>query len=75
MAIVAMDESDTQNPGLLTITNTIIDAFKDFVSPSLGGKLRDRITIEESRHRAEYEGLPSNQMEQPRGFFNRGPGR
>lgn len=75
MAIVAMDESDTQNPGLLTITNTIIDAFKDFVSPSLGGKLRDRITIEESRHKAEYEGLPSNQMEQPRGFFNRGPGR
>lgn len=76
MGIVAMDESDTQNPGLLTITNTIIDAFRDFVSPSIGGKLRDRITIDESQHHASYSGLPTTPgMEPQRGFFNRGPGR
>jgi hypothetical protein len=78
LAVVAMDESDTQNPGLLTITNTIIDAFKDFISPSLGGRVRDRITIEESEHHAAYTGLPANPGMEPqgqRGFFNRGPGR
>jgi hypothetical protein len=79
LARVAMDESDTQNPGLLTITEAIINAFKDFISPSLGGRVRDRITIEESEHHASYSGLPPNQgMDQSgerRGLFNRGPGR
>lgn len=79
LVVVAMDESDVQNPGLLTITNTIIDAFKDFISPSLGGRVRDRITIDESEHHASYSGLPPNpgmeQQGQQRGFFNRGPGR
>lgn len=76
MAVIAMELSDTQNPGLLTITNTIVDAFKDFISPSLGGRVRDRITIDESEHHASYSGLPANPgMEPQRGFFNRGPGR
>jgi hypothetical protein len=78
LAIVAMDESDTQHPGLLTITGAILNAFKDFISPSLGGRVRDRITIEESEHHASYSGLPTNQgMENERrgGLFNRGPGR
>ena len=78
LAVVAMDESDTQNPGLLTITGAIIDAFKDFISPSLGGRVRDRITIEESEHHAAYSGLPPSPGMEPqgqRGFFNRGPGR
>lgn len=78
LAVVAMDESDTQNPGLLTITGAILDAFKDFISPSLGGRVRDRITIEESEHHASYSGLPANPgMEQERRglIFNRGPGR
>jgi hypothetical protein len=77
LAVVAMDESDTQNPGLLTITGAIVDAFKDFISPSLGGRVRDRITIEESEHHASYSGLPPNPGMEPerRGLFNRGPGR
>lgn len=76
LAVVAMDESDIQNPGYLTITGAIIDAFKDFISPSLGGRVRDRITIDESEHHASYSGLPPNQgMEERRGLFSRGPGR
>lgn len=77
LAVVAMDESDTQNPGLLTITGAIIDAFKDFISPSLGGRVRDRITIDESEHHASYSGLPPSQggEGERRGLFNRGPGR
>jgi hypothetical protein len=78
LAVVAMDESDTQNPGLLTITGAITDAFKDFISPSLGGRVRDRITIEESEHHAAYSGLPPTPGQEQggqRGFFNRGPGR
>lgn len=77
LAVVAMDESDTQNPGLLTITSTIVDAFKDFISPSLGGRVRDRLNIEESEHLAKYSGLPANPgTQEPRGgIFNRGPGR
>lgn len=76
LARTAMEETDTQNPGLLTITEAIMNAFKDFISPSLGGRVRDRITIDESEHHASYSGLPANpNQEQPRGFFNRGPGR
>jgi hypothetical protein len=79
LAVVAMDESDTQNPGLLTINGAIIDAFKDFISPSLGGRVRDRISIDESEHHASYSGLPADpgmqQGGERRGLFNRGPGR
>lgn len=73
LAVVAMNESDTQNPGLLNISTTIVDAFKDFISPSLGGRVRDRITIEESQHHASYSGLPTPQQDERRGLiFNRG---
>lgn len=78
LAVVAMDESDVQNPGLLTITGAVTDAFKDFVSPSLGGGVRNRITIEESEHHASYSGLPTQpgmEGERRGGIFNRGPGR
>jgi len=77
LAVVAMDESDTQNPGLLTITGAIIDAFKDFVSPSLGGGVRNKINVSESDDRISYSGLPASpgMPEERRGLFNRGPGR
>ena len=78
LAVVAYDESDTQNPGLLTITGGILDAFRDFISPSLGGHVRDRITVESSEHHASYTGLPTQQgIEDDRrgGIFSRGPGR
>jgi hypothetical protein len=76
--VLAYESSDTQNPGHVTIETTFINVFRDFISPSLGGRVRDRITIEESEHHAAYTGLPQNPGMEPqgqRGFFNRGPGR
>lgn len=68
LGIIAMDESDVQNPGFLNINNTIVDAFKDFVSPSLDGWVRKRLGIDKIEHRQMYEGLPSQQPEAvPRG--------
>ncbi len=73
IAVVAMDESDIQNPGMLNIQTAIIDAFRDFVSPSIGGKERDRITKQETVSHQSYSGLPSNdglggQQGERRGF-------
>jgi hypothetical protein len=75
LSIVAMDESDVQNAGLLNIQNAIIDAFGDFVSRSVGGKERDNITKQEisSNSHQSYSGLPSDQGPERRGF--RIPGR
>lgn len=67
LAIVAYAESDRQNPGLINVEQSIIDGFADFVSPSIGGKERDRITKQETVTHSSYSGLPGN--EQPkRGF-------
>lgn len=70
LAHVAMDLSDTQNPGLINIINELEDAFGDFVSRSIGGKEIDHITKTEMVSHQSYAGLPSNAPEQPekRGF-------
>lgn len=70
LAVVAMDESDVQNPGLLNVMNAISNAFGDFVSRSIGGKERDNITKQEMNSHQSYSGLPSQgpEQEQRRGF-------
>lgn len=68
LAKVAYAESDIQNPGLLNVEQAIIDAFSDFVSPSIGGKERDRITKQESVTHQSYTGLPNSEPVQKRGF-------
>jgi hypothetical protein len=81
LAVVAMDESDTQNAGLINVVTAIEDAFSDFVSRSIGGKERDNITKQEITSHQSYSGLPTNNpgMEQERrGFrapWNRGERR
>jgi hypothetical protein len=66
LAVVQMDESDTANPGLLNVMQSIEDAFADIVSRSIGGKERDQIAKSESVQTSNYTGL--SQPEQPRGF-------
>jgi hypothetical protein len=75
LAVVAMDESDVQNAGLINAMNAIEDAFGDFVSRSIGGKERDNITKQEisSNSHQSYSGLPQDQQQERRGF--RLPGR
>jgi len=68
LAKVAYAESDIQNPGLLNVEQAIIDAFADFVSPSIGGKERERITKQESVTHSSYAGLPNSEVAQKRGF-------
>jgi hypothetical protein len=68
LAKVAYSESDVQNPGLINVEQAIIDAFGDFVSPSLGGKERERITKSESVTHQSYAGLPNSELPQKRGF-------
>jgi hypothetical protein len=69
IAVTAMDESDTANPGLLNVLQAIEDAFGDFVSRSLKGKERDQIGKSESVSTQNYSGLAGPQpMEQNRGF-------
>jgi hypothetical protein len=69
LAIVACDESDIQNPGFINVQQAIIDAFGDFVSPSQGGKERERITKQESVTHSSYSGLPGEGSANPkRGF-------
>lgn len=69
LAKVAYAESDIQNPGLINVEQAIIDAFSDFVSPSQGGKERERITKQESVTHSSYSGLPGDSQNQPkRGF-------
>lgn len=68
LAIAAYAESDVQNPGLLNVEQTIYDAFCDFVSPSIGGKERERITKQESITHQSYSGLPGAETAQKRGF-------
>lgn len=69
LAACAYAESDTQNPGLLNVEQRIYDAFCDFVSPSIGGKERERITKQESIQHQSYSGLPgSGETAQKRGF-------
>ena len=67
IAVTAMDESDTANPGLLNVIQAIEDAFGDFVSRSLRGKERDAITKIETIGTQHYTGLSSPQ-EPKRGF-------
>ena len=75
LAVAAMDESDVQNPALLNINQAIVDAFGDFVSPSIGGKERDRVGKSEfvNTTHQNYTGLNQPQPER-RGLnpFNRG---
>jgi hypothetical protein len=68
LATVAYSESDTSNPGLINVVQSIVDAFGDFVSPSIGGKERERITKQESVTHSSYSGLPNAPTEQKRGF-------
>jgi hypothetical protein len=69
LAKVGYAESDIQNAGLMHIEQLILDAFADFVSPSIGGKERDRITKQESITHQSYEGLPNSGQPLPkRGF-------
>lgn len=68
LAKVAYAESDIQNPGLLNVEQAIIDAFGDFVSPSQGGKERERITKQETVTHSSYSGLPGEGPPQKRGF-------
>lgn len=67
IAITAMDESDTANPGLLNVLQAMEDAFGDFVSRSVGGKERDAILKQESVGTTHYTGL-GGQPEQKRGL-------
>jgi hypothetical protein len=77
LSVAAMDESDVQNPALLNISQAIVDAFGDFVSPSIGGKERDRVGKSEfvQTNTQHYTGLNQPQPER-RGLnpFNRGGG-
>lgn len=68
LAVASYAESDVTNSGLLNIDQTITDAFCDFVSPSIGGKERDRITKQESVTHQSYSGLPGQETAQKRGF-------
>lgn len=68
LAKVAYSESDIQNPGLINVEQAIIDAFGDFVSPSMGGKERERITKQESVTHQSYAGLPGEPAPAKRGF-------
>jgi hypothetical protein len=68
LAVAAYSESDIQNPGLLNVEQRIYDAFCDFVSPSIGGKERERITKQESVSHQSYAGLPGQETAQKRGF-------
>jgi len=68
-------ESSDDNASLLNIKQALIDAFGDFVSPSIGGKERDRVGKTEfvqTSHQS-YSGLNQPQPER-RGLnpFNRG---
>lgn len=76
IAITAMDDSDTANPGLLNVFQAMSDAFCDFVSRSIDGKERDAITKIESSGTQHYTGLQGGQPEQKRGLeipsFRRG---
>lgn len=67
IAKVAYAESDIQNTGLINVENAILDAFADFVSPSIGGKERERITKSEQVTHSSYTGLPGEPA-QKRGF-------
>jgi hypothetical protein len=69
IAKVAYAETDVQNPGLINVEQAIIDAFGDFVSPSIGGKERDRITKQESVTHSSYSGLPNSETAPKRGGF------
>jgi hypothetical protein len=75
LSIVAMDESDVQNPGLLNVMNAISDAFGDFVSRSVGGKEIDNIRKQEIHSHQSYSGLPSEQPIQQGGRGLRLPWR
>jgi hypothetical protein len=68
LAVVAFSESDVSNPGLINVIQAIQDAFADFVSPSVGGKERERITKQESVTHSSYSGLPNAEQPQKRGF-------
>ena len=73
IAVTAMDESDTANPGLLNVIQTIEDAFSDIVSRSVGGKERERINKMETETRTHYTGL--NPQPEQRGIQIPGLGR
>ena len=64
IAVTAMDESDTANPGLLNVIQSICDAFGDFVSRSINGEERKAITKIETHSSQSYSGLNPPQPEQ-----------
>jgi hypothetical protein len=66
VAVSAMDESDTANPGLLNVMQTIEDAFGDVVSRSFGGGERKMINKMETVNTTHYTGL--NQQPERRGI-------
>jgi hypothetical protein len=69
IAVTAMDDSDTQNPGLLNVIQAIEDAFGDLVSRSIKGKERDQIGKSETVATQHYSGLGGPQQAEPnRGF-------
>jgi hypothetical protein len=69
LAVTAMDVSDTANPGLLNVLQSIETAFGDFVSRSIGGKERDAITKSETVGTTHYTGLsPQQEPQQNRGI-------
>ena len=67
IAVTAMDETDTANPGLLNVVQALEDAFSDLVSRSIGGKERDAITKIETVGTQHYTGL-SGPQEPKRGL-------
>lgn len=66
MMIIGCHESDIQNPAFLTIQENIRQAFRDFVSPSEGGKARD--DIQKSTQKIEYSGIPGGEQRQQPGM-------
>ena len=68
LAVVAMDGSDTANPGLLNVQQAIEDAFGDLVSRSFMGKERDAIGRSETISQQHYTGLAGQTQEPKRGF-------
>lgn len=68
LAVASFDESDTQNPTLLGIIEAIETGFSDFVSPSLGGALRQQVGKSITESGVHYTGLNQPQQEGRRGF-------
>lgn len=67
LAVASFDSSDTQNPTLMNIIEAIETGFADFVSPSIGGRERERVGKSSYESTTHY--TPINQPQQEsRGF-------